>query len=315
MVLPKLPNEVQIHVFRHLQPIHWASSNATDLANVVLSCRHFYELAIPILYSSFESYEKARTLDFLRTVWIRPDLAIYVRRLVGLCQQSDRNQQDALQYGGYTYNKIKRGRIHTLDDKLEGLKAALKTACTDHNLRGRWYRSLARKSNGNMPGNWDSITALLVVLLPNLSMLQLPSVHEPTGDDEVVSMPYIFSNAVKLQNSGVYTQQSLSNLRKFEISLGENYPALKSIIPFLKLKSIRHAACFFSSTNEGWAQVENGNNIKEPISHITHLSFTQCDIDSRSLANFLQVMRGLASFLYVHWNEMEDVYPFIPPEF
>jgi hypothetical protein len=85
-----------------------------------------------------------------------------------------------------------------------------------------------------MPGNWDSITALLVVLLPNLSMLQLPSVHEPTGDDEVVSMPYIFSNAVKLQNSGVYTQQSLSNLRKFEISLGENYPALKSIIPFPK---------------------------------------------------------------------------------
>ncbi|PMD13083.1 hypothetical protein NA56DRAFT_652003 [Hyaloscypha hepaticicola] len=314
MVLPKLPNEVKIHVFRHLQPINWASSHATDLANVVLSCRLFYELAIPILYSSFNGGGKARTFDFLQTVLNRPDLAKYVRRLVGLCPQDDRNEEYALQYGyGYTYNK--RGRMHNLDAKLEGLEAALRTACTDHSLRRRWYRSLARKSSRNMPGNWDSITALLVVLLPNLSMLRLLSYCESIDDVEVVYMPYIFSRAVKLQNSGVYTPQSLSNLRKFEICVDEIYPSLKSIIPFLQLKSIRHAACFLSSTNEGGAQVENGNNIEEPISHITHLSFTDCcDIDSRSLANFLQVMRGLASVLYVHWNEIEEPYPFIPSE-
>jgi hypothetical protein len=311
MVLPKLPNELQIHVFRHLQPIHWASSNATDLANVVLSCRHFYDLAIPILYSSFNEDGKVEGLLFLRTVLNRPDLAKHVRRLVGLCPQPDYDEEDAL----WWYRSKKRGRMHNLYDKLEGLEAALRTACTDQSLRRRWYRSLARKSSRNTPGDWDSITALLVVLLPNLSMLRLPGPYELVDHDEVVFMPYIFSHAVKLQNSGVYTQQSLSNLRTFEITVGEIYPTLKSIIPFLQLKSIRHATFLHSITKMEWAQVENGNSIEEPISHITHLSFTEpSDIDAKSLANFLQVIRGLVSISYVHWNEIEDPYPFIPPE-
>ena len=223
MVLPKLPNELQIHVFRHLQPIHWASSNATDLANVVLSCRHFYDLAIPILYSSFNGDGKVEGLLFLRTVLNRPDLAKHVRRLVGLCPQSVRDEEYVLQFR-YMYNKP--GRMHNLGDKLEGLEAALRTACTDQSLRRRWYRSLARKSSRNTPGDWDSITALLVVLLPNLSMLRLPGPYELVDHDEVVFMPYIFSHAVKLQNSGVYTQQSLSKLRNFEISVGDFYPSL-----------------------------------------------------------------------------------------
>jgi hypothetical protein len=87
------------------------------------------------------------------------------------------------------------------------------------------------------------------------------------------------------------------------------------IIPFLQLNSIRHIDCSYADTNEGCDQVENGDNIEEPISHITQLSLTECcDIDSRSLANLLQAIRGLASFLYVHWCENEDPYPFIPPE-
>ena len=77
-----------------------------------------------------------------------------------------------------------------------------------------------------MPGNWDSITALLVVFLPNLSTFRLPSGHEYVGDDVIEFMPYIFSRAMKLQNSGIYTQQSLSKLRNFEISVGDFYPSL-----------------------------------------------------------------------------------------
>jgi hypothetical protein len=175
-----------------------------------------------------------------------------------------------------------------------------------------------------MPGNWDSITALLLLLLPNLSSLDIPSYSEKSSHFEAPAefIPFVFAQALQFQTSSIhstYPFRPLSNLRKFEISVNENYVAsFDSILPFLQLKSIRHVTCPGSVTNTGCDDVMSDHDIKQPIFHITHLSFPQSDIHSRSLAGLLRNFCCLTQFSYVHsaehWADGGKSYPFIPSE-
>ena len=145
-------------------------------------------LAIPILYSSFNSSDKSRTLTFLRTLLARPNLANYGRRLIGLAPACDVDVRHELNsHFGWPPGAVPRDTF-----KLSGVKAALCKVCDDDVLRKRWSESLSRSGcydSGTweaLPGNWDSITALLLLLLPNISMLELPTAGEKVWGDKVI---------------------------------------------------------------------------------------------------------------------------------
>jgi hypothetical protein len=330
MVLDRLPDDLKILVFSHLHVSQlWGRKYKAHLARVILCCRHYYNLAIPILYSSLNGESKARSLGFLRTILKRPDLALYVQYLEGFDPGEDRSPQYDLIIPQRRRHLDPRGR-RLLEPKLEGLTTVLEKGCDDEDLRYRWHQSFSYQQclqDGewiDMPGNWDSIAALLILLLPNLSTLDIPLYSEEPSQTQARAefIPFVFGQALQLQTSSIhstYPFRPLSNLRKLEISVDEHYAvSFDSILPFLQLKSIRHVTYPVSLTNTGCDDAMNDDDIKQPIFHITHLSFPQSDIHSRSLAKFLRNFRGLTQFSYVHsaehWAEGEESYPFIPSE-
>ncbi|MGA2871911.1 MAG: UPF0236 family transposase-like protein, partial [Verrucomicrobiota bacterium] len=69
-----------------LQELDEGHRNNDDLTQVVRCCRNFYNLAIPILYSSFNGETKARSFALLQTLLKAPGLGCHFQRLIGLCQ-------------------------------------------------------------------------------------------------------------------------------------------------------------------------------------------------------------------------------------
>ncbi|KAE9372522.1 hypothetical protein N431DRAFT_439618 [Stipitochalara longipes BDJ] len=308
MGLNSLPSELKLLVFRHLHVDH---RNNDDLTQVARCCRHFYNLAVPILYSSFNGESKARSFALLCTVLQRPDLGRHCQRLTGMAEEFDQSPEFLDMYS--------RPRFR-FDIKRAALKAALERGCDDDSMRDRWFQTFSLDRcyrDGkwfDVPGNWDSITALLILLLPNLSTFKLPYNMEKETDYELEYIPYVFARALNFQNSNLHSAYSLSKLRDVDLTVHQSsdFESLDAIIPLLQLKSMRQITLPNSFTDE------RSNEDKEAsIPHITHISFRPTsDIDSRSLGSFLQAFSGLTSFFYVHWSCFDDFssHPWIPPE-
>ena len=308
MGLSKLPAEIKVIIFRHL---HVDYRNNDDLTQVVRSCRDFYNIAIPILYSSFNGESKPRSFALLRTILKRPHLGLYFEHLTGLAEEFDRHPDFLDMYA--------RPRFR-FDTKIEGLDSALEMGCNDNNMRDRWSQmfSLDRCYRDgkwfDVPGNWDSITALLILLLPNLSTLKLPFNMAKETDYELEFISYVFARALRVQNLNLHSTYCLSYLQNIELSVTEysDFKSLDAILPFLQLRTIREVSLLNSCTDEG-----SYDDTHDPIIHVTHLSFPPTsDIDSQSLRNFLQFFHGLMRFSYVHWSRYGDFqsHPWIPSE-
>jgi hypothetical protein len=114
--------------------------------------------------------------------------------------------------------------------------------------------------------------------------------------------------SLKLQTLDGPSAYILSNLRMIEMAVREfeDSSFLDSILPFLQLKSIRQIELPNSITKGGCDEHMNDEDIKDPIIHVTHLSFLpESDSDSQSLAKFLRSFRALIYISCVHWNEEE----------
>jgi hypothetical protein len=315
MVLNRLPDDLKILVFHQLDvKDHWAHRRNRDLASVVHCCRRFYNLAIPILYSSFDGNGKARSVAFLRTILARPDLANYCRRLSSFVRDDDVVD---------LYDPMHSRPGSPLAPRLKGLKDALRRGCDDRFLRHRWRKSFSPRwchddEYGqflDVPGNWDSITALLILLLPNISTLGLLIYGSQTLHN-LEFLPYVFARASRLQALTVFSAFSLSQLRSVEILVDrfeQDLPGLKLVLPFLQLKSIREVNLPSSYTNGGNYEWHNDDDdgVNDFLPHITHLTFAPGgDIDSRALARFLRSFCGLTHFVYVNC-----LHRFIEPTF
>jgi hypothetical protein len=152
---------------------------------------------------------------------------------------------------------------------------------------GKWF---------DVPGNWDSITALLILLLPNVLEFQLHFDTAKATDHQLEFIPYVFARALRLQNSNLQSTSCLRHVRDIWLSVDKSsdFKSLDEILPFLQLRTIRHVSLYNSNTDEG-----SDDDMKVPIPHVTHLSFLPTsDIDSRCLGNFLKAFTGLTSFSY-----------------
>ncbi|PMD39353.1 hypothetical protein L207DRAFT_513812 [Hyaloscypha variabilis F] len=306
MGLNSLPSELKVIIFRHLHDDH---RNNDDLTQVVRCCRNFYNLAIPILYSSFNSETKARSFALLQTLLNAPGLGRHFQRLIGLREEFDQSPE--------FLDVFSRPRFH-FDTKTEGLEEALENGCHDNNMRRRWSQTFSLDrcyEDGkwfDVPGNWDSITALLILLLPNVLEFQLHFDTAKTTDHQLEFIPYVFAQALRLQNSNLQSTYCLRHLRDIWLSVDKSSDSksLDEILPFLQLRTIRHVSLYNSNTDEG-----SDDDMKVPIPHVTHLSFLPTsDIDSRCLGNFLKAFTGLMSFSYVHWSRFDNFHshPWIP---
>jgi hypothetical protein len=170
MPLDRLPDELKIQVFSQLQVLKradydqlnetvWQWDPPNSLSNAALCCRSWNELATPILYSTFVDIQ-SHTTKFLRTILERPDLAFYVKTY-----SSDFPCIDAIE-------------PDLIDSHRAKIEKIMETVCTDERLRNNWYRSMFR--TGEYWHDGDAIAALLILLLPNVSTLELP-IELPLG--------------------------------------------------------------------------------------------------------------------------------------
>lgn len=320
MALDSLPDELKIEIIRILHASHHTAKAHTDaVAQVALCSRHYYHLALPILYSSFTGDTKVRALAFLLTIVRRPDLASFVQHLEGLHPGSDRDEGYSIPYSQPRYH---------LDVKMPGLRTVLEKEFDDEHMEYRWENLFFAKwyhkggKWAGIPGNWESITALLMFLLPNLSTFKVPQfVGEPLitmfmdpGLAGSYFIPYVLTRAINLQTSNLHGPHSLSNLRKIEIGMNDDlhYPSLAPILPFLQLKSLREVSFpNLSITPEG---MEN-DVITQTIPHITQLSFPESNIFCSNLFKILQAFPCLQKFSYIQRlaEEADPSHSFIPP--
>jgi hypothetical protein len=126
---------------------------------------------------------------------------------------------------------------------------------------------------------------------------------------------FVFARASELQKLNIPSAYSLSQLRDFEIAVEpetENL-CLDSILPFLQLKSIRHVTCKAFPPD-----AKSIDDTKEPITHVTHLSFPESNVPSLLLANFIKRFTRLTKISYIgrihyeNYAETYGPYPFIP---
>ena len=311
MVLDRLPIELQVEVLRHL-------GSESKLASIALCSRHYYDLALPILYSAFKA-SPSKTPAFLRTIIDRPDLALYVKHLTGFEAQSQ---------SGHSCSGCPQENI---DGRLW---AAIEKVCKDASIRNRWFEDLY---NRNLWGdydawvfclprcgycwgpfcNWDAITALLLLCLPNLTSLVIPwftgrSGHHLLQECVVpVYIPFIFNQAARLQQSGTGSAHSLSKLRWLHIEMDTEADliCLDSIYPILGLKSIQYVSCTYDDLI---GQTFDFSKDIAPLPHITRLSFHKSDVRSAILDRFLRPFTGLTHFAYVLDTGGEGENSFIP---
>jgi F-box-like len=288
MIIQKLPDELLVQISNHLE-------TPKDLSNLVLCCRHFYSLATPALYSSFNDGEPQQILKFLSTIMARSDLARYVKTFTSSGPHSHWSETTSF----------------LVDAMSVTLKAELAKIWESERLVGdRWYDAISG-GQGQVCA-WEAVVGLFMLLLPNLSTLSLPRYHDTA--EYSICIPVIATHAVHLQDSGISSPYALTNLRDIEIGIfsddeGAVHWTLETIFP---LKSIRSITAEYNFYYDFYNQ--NIAALAGPFPHVTHFSLQRSDIAPSAFATLLKPFSNLTHLKYSNYGEAEPPFSFYPHE-
>ncbi|KAE9364554.1 hypothetical protein N431DRAFT_474145 [Stipitochalara longipes BDJ] len=282
MAFDKFPEELKIQMFSHLRILKRSNSlqdgmlqwdSPVSLLNATLCCRNWNELVTPLLYSTFAD-ERSNITKFLRTILERPDLACYVKTYSSDCPWVDILDVDLLE------------PYHV---KIENvIPAEFKSEVGLTNWNGVHWKTV------------EEITALILLLLPNLSTLALSNRLQ-----QGTCTSLVLATAARFQNSGEPTPYC--NFQQIEIyRFDDGNSFFGAIEPFLPLKSVN--SLIFNDMTMGEQRVR-GVGVFAP--HITHLSFPKDDIHPQTLVLLLRYFPHLTHFSYIHKGRIEEPYPFI----
>jgi hypothetical protein len=171
MPLNKLPDELIPYVLHQLKA-------PKDLSSLALCCHRFHHIVLPILYSCFTEDGRQNTPAFLVTILDRPDLARYVKRYTSYSLDIAWIPPSAL--GFYSYcTKIRT----ILEEVFAGYQDG--TVGSDKSLKDKWYDGLYSWEN------WDAVSAFVLLLLPNITALNLPVCPRHSYKDISWYIPHI----------------------------------------------------------------------------------------------------------------------------
>ena len=262
-----------------------------DLVSILLCSRRFKSVAEPILYGKLVQKTGKGLPKFIRTILGRPTLAQHVRTV----QITD--IPSPISYLSSIFGSEEMGFIHALGQTYIGSRHAVTT----------WIGAI--KS-----GRWDALTALVLVLLPNVEALQIDSCKSNMESPKTY-LNILFSRAATPQNqldTGV-NLSALTKLHKIAISYAKRQVVEESdaCIPLIKHGSLK--------TFEGdmMGDIGQGISLGKPLGltlGLTSLRIERSNLSILSLQDLLSCCPFLERLMYEHDQNREEE-PFSPRKF
>jgi hypothetical protein len=271
MSAAKLSNELLIEIFRYL--------DVKSLSNVSLCSHRFYDLALPIRYSTYEEVELGETLDpFIRTIFENPHLAKYVKHYIG---------------HGRIEPKVVFPETHQAT-----IREGLFPKYFGHRyLTGNWCQDTF------VEGTWDAVTAILLLLfassLESIVMLSYGDSEVEDGPDNI-HIDTVLRRMKELQDNPGSTIPCMAKVRKIRLVSHEPWieTQLALVIPYLGLKSVREVT-IEQLGNEFGADLDLFAGLSRH-SHITDLTLKRCNIDDNAFQRFMVSFNSLQRFHFEH---------------
>ncbi|KAF4332085.1 hypothetical protein FBEOM_14122 [Fusarium beomiforme] len=208
--LLRLPLELQKHIISHLAD----SGSFTSTHALLLTCKHFYEIALPYSVQAYASHpgrhwadnprSRNRTLQFLRLITItKAELASHVRELSLHAWTSAKRETDDTMRINEDEWPVYKGIIHS-------------TFTSEHwngtELRSKWI-------DGLNYGIEDASIALLLVACPNIKTLAYPEPEYPS-----MFLSVLYNAVMERRIDKMPSECLLANLRHVKQVPGEDPP-------------------------------------------------------------------------------------------
>lgn len=303
--LEDLANEILIKVFQYVDTYFYSDINhrsysaIQSLLNLAVCSSRFHCLLEPILYSNVvikDSYSDAKRLSglpiFLCRILARPDLARQVRSLHAMARGNDRRCEDL--------------DVSSLIDPDRGqIKAAIQAASESNEDVEDWIKAIEG-------GTWDSITALILSLTPNIAELEFE--NWSYFDNSYPFLIRFFDRATSLQETAsLASPLALRHLHKMKLTHWDTEGAFPtdSIIPFLRLKSLTafhgHMVC------NDWPCDDAPWLSSRPTFTTKDLTFTKSVLGHDFMTSFLRCFPALERLHYEHGGSSVSFRDFEPP--
>ena len=292
--LEDLPNEILDRIIENVD-----TDANDDLLNLARCSSRFHRLAEPILYTDVLIRDNILhgsspgSLPFLCRILARPDLARRVRFFHGAANDP-KFSGDHLDTSGLT--ETDRMRICT---------AVRATSCSEQSTQ-EWIESVAW-------GSWDSIMALILSVVPNLEELNFEDWGH--SNDAYPFITQFFDRAANLQERALLASPfSLRNLRRISLVYWdtENGYPVKSILPFLKLKSLR--AFYAHMVSEGSHGGSPPEFVLRPSTYTTkELTLSYSVIHHEVMIPFFRSFPALERLHYEYGGACVNYADFEPP--
>lgn len=299
--LEDLANEILIKIFQYVDTYfdddvnHDYYSVLRSLLDLAVCSSRFHRLLEPILYSNvvikdnFNAKRFSGLPTFLCKILARPELARQVRSLHATARGSEPGFDSSEMSSFLDMSSLidpDRGRI----------RAAVQAASESNEEVEDWIEAIEG-------GTWDSITALILSLVPNIADLQFENWSYTTNFHPFLIR--LFERATSLQETAsLASPLSLRNLRKMTISYWDTEGALPidMIIPFLRLKSLTvfhgHNICepdYYFDDDDAPAWLSS-----RPTFTTKDLGFSNSDLGHDFMASFLRCFPALERLHYEH---------------
>lgn len=308
MPVPYIPNDVLLTILEHVPQ--------RDLTSVSLLNQQFHFLTEPILYSTFTQISQRKVPTFLRTIIERPELARHFKNLRAV----DGNIDDRFIAGPFRHDYFnirdfgRKSQQYTLrrymPDQILGSKF-----CDD------WYSLLCVRigTRGPYLPTWDSVIALLLVMLPSLETIEFGRYswkarygqldddeaflshalnYMRIGDDKAKTLygyPYIHA----ILHAATTHHSLLSRLRRISLS---GYTTPTNYVDTMDVDHFRLYLRIPSITSLHGLYVTGNFESVEINKNITKVTLIDSDLDANSLRNFLSSFHNLKVLHYAHNN-------------
>jgi hypothetical protein len=309
--LEDLANEILIKISQYVDTYfhgdvnHVYYSPIRSLLNLAVCSSRFHRLLELILYSNVVIRDDSHAKRFpglpafLCRILARPELARQVRSLYATARGSEPGFDSSEMSSFLDMSSLidpHRGRI----------RAAVQAASESNEEVEDWIEAIEG-------GTWDSITALILSLAPNIAELEFENWSYTTNFHPFLIR--FFERATSLQETASLSSPfSLRNLHEMTVTYRDTESALPvdSIIPFLRLKSLTvfhgHTVCQTDHRDDdappAWLS-------SRPTFTTKDLRFSNGNLGHDFMTSFLRCFPALERLHYEHgvsyvsWGDFE----------
>ncbi|MBE7179946.1 MAG: F-box protein [Terriglobus roseus] len=329
--IDSFPEELVQNIVSHM--------DVPTLANAALSCSLLNRLATPFLYRTYVApWSTPRPFDpFLRTVLERPDLAVYVRRLLVFTLEEVSTRDPKFNYGPSDVKgldscasvvghvcRLERSEVSSRPANKSGLERSRRGQNTPGDyLHVQWLRALE-------DGKEVARFCVLLCLLPNLEEVFVPAstwadlFYKVLGQ---VCKPLALEAAWERDDSGlpratkVNLRSALTRLHSFYTDAGNYHSHWDSTdriramvrVPSLRSyeethqhrRSLYEDSTFHPAMEVGWPP--------DKSSAVERLSFASCTVDLYYLKKIIGCIAALKEFRYDMNRKMTRSYSPLTP--